>query len=248
MDADSPYSDCFYNHEKELTNQEVAAFVTDLIDVSEAAVVELREELRSNERFQTSLERSLQTTEFRPTGLKDTWRDVLYVVVRVLEPSTVVETGVFDGLSSMYLLQGLRDNQQGELISIDIEEETILPSDIDPVETGWAVPEYLRSRWDLRIGDARELLPDVAAEREVDLFLHDSNHDAEHMRFEFTTVEPSMPAGAVLMADNVEYNRAFDEFADESLGDVAVLTNAEKSLQRDGGTVEDDKLGAGVVD
>jgi predicted O-methyltransferase YrrM len=45
---------------------------------------------------------------------------LIYALVRSLKPSIVVETGVAGGMSSCYILKGLRDNNKGELFSIDL--------------------------------------------------------------------------------------------------------------------------------
>ena len=47
------------------------------------------------------------------------------------------------------------------------------------------VPDHLRGRWELRLGDARELLP-LELERigRLGLFFHDSLHSREHVLFE----------------------------------------------------------------
>ncbi|GAB3027081.1 class I SAM-dependent methyltransferase [Natronobiforma cellulositropha] len=247
MESDSPYPDCFYNFEIELSDEQLAAFTESLLGTDAETVRRYRSALRSNDTFYGDLQSALERTEHRPTEVGETWRDLLYVIVRIVEPETVVETGVFDGLSSAYFLQALADNGRGTLISIDVEETELLPSDLESRETGWVVSETLREWWDLRIGDARAVLPTVAEEETVDVFLHDSCHDADHMRFEFSTVRPAMATDGVFLADNVEYNDAFAEFAAEYLHNTTSIVNAEKSLQRDGGTVENDKLGAGLV-
>ncbi len=41
----------------------------------------------------------------------------------------------------------------------------------------------------------------------MDLFLHDSLHTTRNMRREFETVWPSLRAGGLLLADDVERNR-----------------------------------------
>ncbi|WP_339105960.1 class I SAM-dependent methyltransferase [Haloterrigena salinisoli] len=247
MDNDSPYSDCFYNFEREIDEEECIKFVTSLLDVEPDRVRRLYREIRGDETFHDIIESGLAETSVRPDELGPNWRDVLYVLVRFQAPDTVVETGVFDGLSSAYLLRALDVNGGGTLHSIDIKDPEILPSDIEDPTPGWTVPDDLQSYWDLRIGDAREILPEIAAETTIDLFLHDSNHDADHMAFEFDAAAKGMEANAILLADNVEYNDAFANFAEDNLRNVSKLTNAKKSLQRDGGIVQNDKLGAGLI-
>jgi predicted O-methyltransferase YrrM len=247
MDNDTPYSDCFYNFERDVGEDECVAFVTSLLEADPEQVRTMYREIRTDETFHDAIEAGLAKTDVRPDELGPNWRDVLYVLVRLQTPETVVETGVFDGLSSAYLLRALDVNGGGTLVSIDIEDPEILPSDVEDPTPGWSVPDDLRAYWDLRIGDARELLPEIADETAIDLFLHDSNHDADHMAFEFDAAAEGMEPGAILLADNVEYNDAFPSFADDNLRNVSKLANAKKSLQRDGGVVENDKLGAGLL-
>jgi hypothetical protein len=247
MDDDSPYSDCFYNFERTIDEDECVEFIISLLDnTNPNQIRKYYKEIQNDETFREQIESGLARTDVRPDQLTPTWRDVLYVLVRLHSPNTVVETGVFDGLSSAYLLQALEANENGTLISIDIMDPEILPSDIEDPTPGWVVPNNLRPRWDLRIGDARKLLPTVTEKAKIGMFLHDSNHDAEHMEFEFNTVANGMVSDSILLADNVEYNNSFAEFAGDSLKNVTKLTNAGKSFQRDGGVVENDKLGAGL--
>jgi hypothetical protein len=87
------------------------------------------------------------------------------------------------------------------------------PVHLDVVETGMAVPRNLRVRWELIIGDARVELPKILARfPEIDIFLHDSEHTYGHMMFEFEAALPSLRSGGVLLSDDVELNKAFEEF------------------------------------
>lgn len=248
MASNDPYPDCFYNFERHVSEDECVDFVLPLTNVSADRVRTYYREVVDDEPFRNDLKAALDRTDARPTELVPNWRDVLYALVRATRPDTVVETGVYDGLSASYMLRALAKNDHGTLISIDIEDTEILPSDIPDVEPGWLVPDSLRTRWDLHLGDARNLLPAVVAETTIDIFLHDSNHDTDHMAFEFETAADGMEPGSILLADNVEYNDAFETFAADHLTAVQTFVNAEKSLQREGGVVENDKLGAGVIE
>ena len=148
---------------------------------------------------------------------------LLYGLVRALRPATVVETGTANGISTTYLLAALARNETGRLVSIDLPFErgtgaellrSIVPgASIEPENSsplppgknpGWAIPDELRERWELRIGDARELLPMLLDEvREVGLFFHDSLHTRAHMLFEFETAWPHLAPGGVLAADDI---------------------------------------------
>ena len=133
-----------------------------------------------------------------------------YAIARGLRPTLVVETGVCYGVSSACLLQALRQNRHGHLHSIDLPP---LAKDADHY-VGTLVPANLRSRWTLHRGTALRLLPTLLQHLgQIDLFLHDSLHTYEHMRFEFDAAWEALRPGGLLIADDIERNRAFLEFA-----------------------------------
>jgi predicted O-methyltransferase YrrM len=136
---------------------------------------------------------------------------VQYAAVRALRPDVVLETGVASGVSSAYLLLALERSQKGMLHSVEIGDPAYLPPNKEP---GWIVPERLRSRWRLHIGDVREVLPAMLAELgKVDIFIHDSAHTYEQMKFEFELAHPYIKRGGLLLADDALWNSAFEEFA-----------------------------------
>ena len=153
----------------------------------------------------------------------------LYGLVRGLGPRVAVETGVCNGVSTAFLLLALERNGSGELHSIDLPEvageeyakETfwdgkggaVIPPGKEP---GWMVPAELRRRWHLVLGRSQDELP-ALLERvdEIDLFMHDSEHSYECMRFEFASAWSALRAGGVLIADDVNVNSAWDEFTRE---------------------------------
>ncbi|MFC1521121.1 class I SAM-dependent methyltransferase [Elusimicrobiota bacterium] len=138
---------------------------------------------------------------------------VLYVVCRILKPKAVVETGVANGTSSAFILKALEANESGMLYSIDLPNQ---PGENIPREktSGWLVPGHLRSRWQLQLGDTRELLqPLLERLGKVDCFFHDSDHSHKNMLFEFKTAWDHITAGGILAADDISLNNAFSEFA-----------------------------------
>src|SRR5207245_10685715 len=86
-----------------------------------------------------------------------------------------------------------------------------LPSGRSPVSL---LPAELRNRWDLHLGDAKDLLPKLLSELDrIDIFIHDSLHTYEHMLFEFRTAWPHLCDGGILLSDDTDWNEAFLEFA-----------------------------------
>jgi predicted O-methyltransferase YrrM len=154
----------------------------------------------------------------------------LYSLIRFMRPDVVVETGVASGRSSAAILQALEDNSKGKLYSIDlgqfyegenpekyITEEGnselcgFIPKD---KEVGWLVPQNLRHRWRLIIGNSKIELPKLVSSLEkIDIFYHDSEHSYENMTFEAKTVWPLVPKGGFVVFDDIKWNKAFFDFA-----------------------------------
>ena len=122
----------------------------------------------------------------------------LYVLVRAAKPRIIVETGVLYGASSAHLLVALARNGHGTLYSLEIGRRPEEPAH------EYFVPDEIRERWRLSIGDARRELPAVMERcAPVDLFYHDSLHTYDHMFWEFGTALPYLSPRGLLASDDV---------------------------------------------
>lgn len=129
-------------------------------------------------------------------------------LTRRLRPEFAVETGVARGLTTRVVLEAM--GESGRLWSIDLPPliETQLAE-----ETAAAVPPHLRGRWTLLRGSSRRRLPALVRELpRVDLFVHDSMHTSRNVRFELERVWPALRAGGAALVDDVQQNRATQEF------------------------------------
>ena len=138
-------------------------------------------------------------------------KKLLYLSVRALRPRLVVETGPFNGASSTFLLQALEANGEGRLLSFDLPDARDalgypIPEGREPA---WLVPDELRDRFELVLGDTRKTLRARLARETVDLFFHDSLHTTRHMLFEFRVAWRRLRSGGVLVSDDVFWNPAF---------------------------------------
>jgi predicted O-methyltransferase YrrM len=153
-----------------------------------------------------------------------------YATIRALRPELVVETGVASGVSSAYVLLALRNNQRGTLHSIEIGDTSYLPRGKTP---GWIVPSELRDRWEIHLGDSRTLLPELFERLgTVDVFIHDSLHTYEQMRFEFERAYPHIRPGGLLLADDASWNPAFPEFAQAANAPLAKILRGVGFLRK----------------
>lgn len=138
------------------------------------------------------------------------YHGALYAMIRLTKPNIIVETGVFEGAGSCAILLALERNKKGRLYSIDLPS---LPLPLNKT-TGWQIPQYLRKNWDLRLGSSSDLLQGLLTEIEqTDIFLHDSEHSYENMRFEYETAWEYIREGGLLLSHDITRNSAFRSFA-----------------------------------
>jgi hypothetical protein len=149
-----------------------------------------------------------------------------YAVCRAIKPALVVETGVAYGVTSAFLLRALATNGNGSLHSVDLPP---LGRDADRF-VGILIPDTLRQHWHLHRGPSKRVLPMLLAQLgQIDLFIHDSLHSYANMRWEFSTVAPYLQSPSVLIADDIEGNRAFEEWVQRTRPAFsATMREAEK--------------------
>ena len=178
--------------------------------------------IRSHTDFYTNISKALGETYFGE--LKDAEAEHLYVMVRILNPATVVETGVAAGVSSAFILKALHDNNRGTLYSIDFPryDQEYIPNGVllkvSPLPPGkgpgFVIPQDIKERWVLKIGKSKDILPIFLNEiNKVDIFFHDSQHSYENMMFEYATVWDYLPKGGLLLSHDLDWNTAFKDFA-----------------------------------
>lgn len=193
-----------------------------LQDKKNEEVENLRVQFLRHHRFFQELNEKLILFRHRRTNCEG-WPEFLYVLLRLVKPEVVIETGVFDGISSAVILQALEDNGTGKLISIDLPatsaikesthrmKETTLPNGLG---SGWVIPDYLRGRHELILGDSKTLLPEILKKHPtIDIFIHDSLHTYECQKFEYENAWPKLKMGGWLLSDDVLWTAAFDKFS-----------------------------------
>lgn len=139
----------------------------------------------------------------------------LYALTRVLRPEVVVETGVANGISSSFILKALDNNGKGTLYSIDLHYREGVTVPLGR-KLGWVIPEELRHRWSLLLGESTKVLPRLLHDLGfVDIFLHDSRHTYRTMMKEYAIAWPYLRRGGLLLSHDVKLNDAFLDFCDK---------------------------------
>ena len=136
---------------------------------------------------------------------------VVWCAIRHMEPQRVLETGVARGVTSALALgaMGHSNREVGRLWSIDLP----------PMEFGWheqskvLVDEVACPNWTYVRGSSRRTMTSTCASiGSIDIFIHDSLHTPQTMKYEFEKAWPFMRAGGLLISDDVEGNSAFVDF------------------------------------
>ena len=157
-------------------------------------------------------------------------RNFLYLLCRILKPKIIVETGVAYGLSSLYILKALENNNLGKLYSID---SVFRPWHSENM-IGSIIPENLKKNWNLILGSSNKVLPDLFENlTEVDIFIHDSLHTYKNMMFEFECALNNIKNG-IIISDDILGNDAFYDFS--------IKNNLTNNLIQ-----VDDKTGLGII-
>ncbi|MFC6733664.1 class I SAM-dependent methyltransferase [Haladaptatus sp. DYSN1] len=174
----------------------------------------------------------------------------MYALIREYKPEVIVETGVYNGVSTLSILAALEANGSGRLYSIDYSDYlSNHQGDVDPLteagyyrgrpscaeegthlvpagkEPGWLVPEHLRGRWELISGKPQLELPRLLTRlEEIDFFHHDSSHAVSSMIFEFELAWQYLRPGGIMVSNHIGWNDAFETFVAEHSQDYGLMT------------------------
>jgi predicted O-methyltransferase YrrM len=165
-------------------------------------------------------------------------RILLYVLIRLYKPGRCLETGVFYGGNSCFILHALRRNGSGQLVSIDLPgnvakgnkrhhlvgDSEDLPAGLD---VGFLVPKDLRKSWTLIEGDSRSEIPRLTGT--FDFYIHDSEHSYDFIKREMSLVWERLSPGAVAVADDLDWSNGFFSFCDERRLYPLIITDNGKS-------------------
>ena len=184
----------FANYTYDLTDRnkdQLAWFIAGVADIDVDQVWAYFREVEDNQELRAYMRARLleshRDREFDETpyyGRRIGW----YALIRATRPRVVVETGTEKGLGSLIIAEALRANEYGHLHTVDIEESSGL----------LIGPEY--GQFVSRVhSDSLRALADI---KDVDLFIHDSDHSAAHERNEFIAIAPNLTGSAIVLSDN----------------------------------------------
>ncbi len=229
-------------HETRLCNRYNLATLASYYEVSPDTFAAYYDELLADEHFLAGLNGQLQTIPkvygfekgIFGKGAVDSvdWfayqRVLLYCLVRHLKPKVCLETGVYYGGNTAFILNALHKNGSGRLISIDLPDSEIQKIRAQGAEVarhplvgdsefydenlspGFLVPDFLHEPWTFIRGDSHQVIPSLT--EQVDLYMHDSDHSYGFLMKELTLAAQKMSERGTMVVDDLPWSTAFLKF------------------------------------
>lgn len=196
-------------------------------------------------------------------------RVLIYVLVRHLKPKHLLETGVYYGGNTVFLLAAVNKNQCGTLHSIDLPDSKIraisnvndgkhdtlarhsLVGDSElydeSLSPGFIIPDYLKDQWDFIEGNSVEVIPSM--NYQFDFYIHDSDHSFRFLNREISAAMKKMNEDAIVIVDDLNWSNAFFKFCVEwELYPLFATDNGKDSLMVRTGIVKLDHPNNGNKD
>jgi predicted O-methyltransferase YrrM len=194
----------FYYDLSELNLLYLKHFIAEIFNVSFSIVDSYFNEFLSNEalfnHLRSNLKSNPETKDSHPAfGRRIAW----YVVARITKPKVILESGVFQGVGALVLVEALKLNQgegfNGQYYGIDIDSNS-----------GSFLKGFPFERASLIIGDSIEMLSQVGGE--IDLYINDGDHNPTYEEKELVAIRQYLSPNAVLIADNAHVSPALAEW------------------------------------
>ncbi|WP_207495320.1 class I SAM-dependent methyltransferase [Aridibaculum aurantiacum] len=116
-----------------------------------------------------------------------------YIMARITKPKVVIETGIDKGLGAVTLCAALLRNKAEGF------DGFYYGTDINP-EAGYMLDGKYSSVGKILYGDSVNSLQQF--DKQVDLFINDSDHSAEYEYREYETIFPKLSENAIILGDN----------------------------------------------
>lgn len=195
-----------YTYDLTKTNKDYLAWF--ISEITQSPISDIRayfEELESDSELLSYIQRGLinhrrggEIDDHPHFGRRLGW----YAIVRATKPLVLVETGTEKGLGSVVLARAIeRNSNGGVLYTLDIE-----PS------AGLLIGDRFAGTIIQKIGDSIRSITDLS---NVDFFIHDSDHSAEHELAEFNAVLSRLSPNAICLSDNSHVTNVLSNWSDQ---------------------------------
>src|SRR5207249_1133315 len=102
----------------------------------------------------------------------------------------------------------------------------------DRLSLGCVVPNQLRSRWSVQLGNSLEMLPRMTNQiGPLSIFVHDSLHTYHHMISEFRLGYDALKSGGLMISDDTSYNSAWSDFCKSKNEDWTSISKGQHTSE-----------------
>ena len=154
-------------------------------------------------------------------------RILIYCLIRHFKPSNILETGVYYGGNTVFILKALSKNKKGKLTAIDLPDKQIkkkfkknLSKYRHPLvfntedysqqlTPGFIIPEKYKKNYNLILDEATSRIKKLKIK--FDLYLHDSDHSYKYLLGELNSVEKKLRNNSLIIIDDIDWSNAFYE-------------------------------------
>lgn len=174
-----------------LNRNQMIGGISSITGNSITEVEEIFKEIENDKQFRINLDNKAKNTPRHNELLFPIpWarRIVWYCLIRITKPGTVVETGTEKGLGSLIIQRALDVNNYGKLYTLDLDKFA-----------GSLLDSSDKDKISLLIGDSVQSINSI---NEIDFFIHDSDHSAEHEKKELEAIEGKLSSNAFVLSDN----------------------------------------------
>ncbi len=194
----TPLSNHYYDLD-DFNSVEICYFLSQNLNQPFETISNYLMEILNEERMDPFVKSNLPSNVQFGFGRRVVW----YVAVRVLKPKIVVETGVHEGMGTYVICRALEMNEIEGYMGL------ALGTEINP-NCGRLIPERLRKYSRIMLGDSLETLKNLTSN--IDIFINDSNHDAEYEFEEYTVIEKLLSKNSLILGDNSHATHSLRKF------------------------------------
>ena len=151
-------------------------------------------------------------------------RLLIYSLIRHYKPRNILETGVYYGGNTIFILKALKKNKKGKLVAIDLPDRQIkkFKSKVsgfrhpmvketekytENLLPGFIIPKKYKFNYELILGEATKEIK--KQKLKFDFYIHDSDHSFKYLINELKATENKKKKKAFIVVDDIDWSNAF---------------------------------------
>src|SRR5690554_407094 len=148
---------------------------------------------------------------------------ILSMLSKMIQPNRILEIGTYTGYSAICLAEGLKENANGKLITIDINYE------LEDMVKSYIEKAGFSEQIELKIGNAIEIIPSLDKNFELVFIDADKSNYSNY----YDLLIDDLPKGAIIIADNVLWSGKVIQATKKNDVDTEALKIFNKKIQDD---------------